>query len=210
MTNTIAFHSVKGGAGCTTVAALFAMQLHRAGHDVHLSTAGSREQLDDVAALFALPGIDDYRMVGVLPGFTIGLSRSNAMTPLPDPDLAPPNAIQVIDVGTRHSWMAWPRGTATLLVLRSDYLSIRRALRAEDTDHLTGLVVLEDPNWPLGTRDVTDVVGRPVLETFATDARFQRSIDSGLLIDQAIIGGRVTASMFPNLVRLIDLTPAGN
>lgn len=208
MTNTIAFHSVKGGAGCTTVAALFAMQLHRAGQQVHLSTAGSREQLDDVAALFALPGITDYRIAGVRPGFTMGTTRS-----LPDVgdhpflgDLA--NTIQVIDVGDRHSWTAFPADVATVLVLRSDYLSIRRALHAEDTDRLTGLVVLEDPNWPLGTRDVADVVGRPVLETFAVDARFQRSIDSGLLVNDRAVHDRVTANLFPNLARLIDLTPA--
>lgn len=208
MTNTIAFHSVKGGAGCTTVAALFAMQMHRAGRDVHLSTAGSRDDLDDVANLFALPGIDDYRISGVRPGFTMGLSRN-----LPDPSDAPylgdlANVVQVIDVGTRHGWTSWPASTATVLVTRTDFLSLRRGLVAEDVDRIGGIVVLEDPTWPLGNRDVADVLGRPVLEVFPCDDRFQRSVDSGLLVSDRAVHDRVTADLFPNLARLITLTPA--
>lgn len=204
--NAIAFHSVKGGAGCTTVAALFAMQMHRAGHDVHLSTAGSRDDLDDVATLFALPGIDDYRIVGVRPGFTMGMTRN-----LPDPSDAPylgdlANVVQVIDVGTRHSWTAWPVATtATVLVTRTDFLSLRRGLIAEDMDRIGGIVVLEDPNWPLGNRDVADVLGRPVLEVFPCDDRFQRHVDSGLLVNDRSVHDRVTADLFPTLRSLITV-----
>lgn len=229
-TNTIAFHSVKGGSGCSTVAALFALQLHRAGHAVHLSTAGSRDDIDDVATLFAMPGVDDYAITEVRPGFTMGMSRSMARCVLCGhahreqecldcPLVAPcssrqhqhapaSNAIQVIDVGNRHSWTAWPAGTPTVLVLRTDYLSIRRALVTGDTHRLTGLVVLEDPHWPLGNRQVSDVLGRPVLESFPCDDRFQRIVDSGLLVTLRVVHNRATANMFPALARLIDLTPA--
>lgn len=205
-TNTIAFHSVKGGAGCTTVAALFAMQMHRAGHDVHLSTAGSRDDLDDVATIFALPGINDYRIVGVRPGFTMGTTRS-----LPDPSDAPylgdlANVVQVIDVGTRHSWTAWPVATtATVLVTRTDFLSLRRLTGALSPERLNGTVVLEDPNWPLDNRDVASVLGRPVLEVFPCDARFQRHVDSGLLVNDRAVHDRVTADLFPTLRRLITV-----
>lgn len=179
---TIAFHSVKGGAGCTTVASLFALQLHRGQNPVHLSTAGSREQLDDVANILGVKGINDYRIGPVGPDFTIGVDRS-----LPDPSQAPylgdlADVIQVVDVGMRHPMTAWPVTTAVVLVIRNDIMSLQRAMyQPLPVARISGLVVLEDPTWPLHDIDVSEAMGLPILETFTTDARFQRHLDAGII-----------------------------
>lgn len=192
----IAFHSVKGGAGCTTVATLFALQVHRADTPVHLSTAGNRQQLADVAAILGLPGIDDYAMQLIRPGFTMGLARSIGTGPYVG-DLA--DIVQVVDAGTRYSWDHNPTGADVVLVMRNDYLSLRRAVEAQERTRPSGIVLLEDPSWPLGEADVADVVGLPVLETFQTDAAFQRHMDAG------IIAARRHPHYFPHLAGLIGL-----
>ena len=65
------------------------------------------------------------------------------------------------------------------LVVRNDYLALRRALVAPPT---TGVVLVLEPDRSLGRRDVVDVIGVPIVAELAVSPAVARSIDAGLLV----------------------------
>jgi hypothetical protein len=160
---TIAFHSAKGGSGCTTTATLYALHLSRTGRRVHLSTAGDSVQLCDVAAILALPAPD--RLMSIDANFTAGLSTRD-------------NVINMVDFGYRSD--ADLTNDINVLVVRNEYLSLRRALGL-DHHALRGAVVLKSPTWSLCEQDVSDTLSLPVLEVLIADDRTQSCLDAGLL-----------------------------
>lgn len=176
----ISFHSVKGGSGCTTVACLFALQLARSNNPVHLSSRHSMVQLDDAADILGVRFEPETAksappLVTVLPGFTLG-----------DRTLDDDDTILVEDIGYQASIHYSARrvpGVARVLVIRNDYMSLRRAVR-QDLGHLTrldGVVLIEHPGWPLHASDVAAVLPLPLLETWTVDPHFQGKLDAGIL-----------------------------
>jgi hypothetical protein len=69
---------------------------------------------------------------------------------------------------------------ATVVVLRACYLALRRAVRMSCTTRAIGAVVLEEPGRALGTRDVADVLGLPVMATVPLRAQAARVVDAGV------------------------------
>ncbi len=159
---TVTFVGAKGGVGTTTVAALHALDLPRRGHSVRLS-ASSTTGIEDLAALLGIPAPAGGQAVDVVPGLTLG-------------DQLAADADNVVDAGTDtvsdHDGSAY-------LVLRNDYLSLRRALNTGAG--IAGLVLVVEPDRALSARDVTDVLAQPLVAELRVDPVIARAADAGLL-----------------------------
>lgn len=80
---------------------------------------------------------------------------------------------------------------ASVLVLRGCYLALRRAVNDDLTARARGVVVVEEAGRALGTLEVADVLGCPVLATIRVTPSIARAVDAGLLIHRppkALIG----------------------
>jgi hypothetical protein len=66
----------------------------------------------------------------------------------------------------------------SLLVLRPCYLALRRAVQAPRP---TAVVLISEPDRALGTGDIEDVLGVPVVAEIAWDSSVARAVDSGLI-----------------------------
>ena len=159
--HTTYFWGAKGGVGTTTVAALHALALVRAGHPTTLTAAdGDHDQL---AALLAVEGDRPFDVNAIA-----GRHAREAC-----------GAVVVIDGGTDPGL---DRAVSRrLLVVRACYLALRRVLPLglAGTD---GIVLVEEPQRSLRQADIEDVLGRPVLATVAVTADVARTIDAGLLV----------------------------
>jgi MinD superfamily P-loop ATPase len=69
----------------------------------------------------------------------------------------------------------------SIVVVRSCYLTLRRAVRLEATARATGAVLLEEAGRSLAARDIADVLGIPVMATIPVKAAISRSVDAGVL-----------------------------
>jgi len=162
MTTTTTFVGAKGGVGTSTVAALHALQLARHDETVRL-TANTTADVEDLAALLGMPTPDPGEVVNVAPSLTLA----------DHPDAAAHN---VVDAGTDcFSDHYGP----VYVVLRNDYLSLRRALNVPRTT--VGLVLITEPGRSLTRRDVGDVVPHRIAAELAVDPAIARAIDAGLL-----------------------------
>lgn len=70
---------------------------------------------------------------------------------------------------------------ASIVVLRGCYLALRRAVRTPATARAAGAVLLEEPGRALGAREVSDVLGVPVLATVGMRSSTARVVDAGVL-----------------------------
>jgi hypothetical protein len=68
-----------------------------------------------------------------------------------------------------------------VVVLRSCYLSLRRAVHSPSLRHTAGVVLLEEPDRSLGASAITDVLDLPVLARIALKSRVARAVDAGVL-----------------------------
>jgi len=159
---TVTFVGAKGGVGTSTVATLHAIALARREHTVRLTsthTAG----VEDLAALLGVPAPGAGETVTVLPRLTL------ADQPCAD-------GHTVVDAGTDcfsdHDGPVY-------VVLRNDYLSLRRALAGPRTT--AGIILISEPNRSLTRRDVADVLAHPIVAELRLDPAIARAIDAGLL-----------------------------
>ena len=159
---TVTFVGAKGGVGTSTVAALHATQLARLGHTVRLS---ANDGVDDLAAIVGVPCPAPNDTAKVLPSLTLAEQRCT------DTD-----AINVVDAGTD---CFTDHDGSVYLVLRNDYLSLRRALNAPRTT--TGLILVTDAQRPLTRCDVEDVLPQPIVVELRLDPAIARAVDAGLL-----------------------------
>jgi hypothetical protein len=70
---------------------------------------------------------------------------------------------------------------ASIIVVRSCYLTLRRAVRLEATARATGAVLVEEAGRSLAARDIADVLGVPVMATVPVKASVARAVDAGVL-----------------------------
>jgi hypothetical protein len=70
---------------------------------------------------------------------------------------------------------------ANVIVVRGCYLALRRAVRIELTSRSSGAVFVEESGRSLGVRDVSNVLGVPVLACVGVRASTARAIDAGVL-----------------------------
>jgi hypothetical protein len=68
-----------------------------------------------------------------------------------------------------------------VVVLRSCYLSLRRAVHSPALRHTAGVVLVEEPDRSLGAQAISDVLDRPVLVRLAQKSRVARAVDAGVL-----------------------------
>jgi hypothetical protein len=68
-----------------------------------------------------------------------------------------------------------------LVVLRSCYLSLRRAVNSPSLQHTAGVVLLDESERTLGASQISDVLDLPVLARIGVDARIARAVDAGVL-----------------------------
>ncbi len=71
---------------------------------------------------------------------------------------------------------------ATLLVIRPCYLALRRAVQAPALKHTHGVVMIDEPGRALGAREISDVLGVPVLARVAWRSAIARAADAGLVL----------------------------
>ena len=156
----ISFVGSKGGVGTSTVAVLHALSVA----DTVRLTATTAAGVEDLAVLLAVPVPAPGEVASVTPELTLG-------------DEADPDAYTVVDGGTDtfsdHDGPVY-------LVVRNDYLSLRRALLAPPTT--AGVVLVVEPGRSLGRRDVADVIAVPIVAELAVSPAVARSIDAGLLV----------------------------
>jgi cellulose biosynthesis protein BcsQ len=70
----------------------------------------------------------------------------------------------------------------SVVVVRPCYLALRRAAADELVRSASGIVVVEEPGRALGTREVSDVLGVPVLASVPVRAAIARVVDAGVLV----------------------------
>src|SRR5262245_59939030 len=88
----------------------------------------------------------------------------------------------VVDCGSRVAGAALTvaaSASVSLLVLRPCYLALRRALAAPVC--ASGVVLVQEKERVLGSRDVEEVLGIPVRAEVPWDASIARMVDAGLL-----------------------------
>lgn len=163
---TIHVVGAKGGVGTSTVCALLALEHHAAGHHVIL-TAQNDDQ-GDLHALFGMAATED--------------PISLAPVPIEGPHRIPV-LITVVDHGTSlpdcDMWATRTAGDRLYLVMRPCYLAIRRALQLNHRPD--GIILVEEPGRALGARDITEVIGAPVVATLPLSQDLARMIDAGIL-----------------------------
>ena len=163
--HTVLLTGAKGGVGTSTVAALHALALARAGFSTTL-TGASDTELADLAGILGIPtperpGIDVNAVAGLTPSPTA-------------------SAYIVIDGGTATAPDVAP--TEHYLVTRPCYLALKRALASQRRPD--GVVVLLEPERSLTRSDIEDVLGVRVVATMAVQPATARLIDAGLLATQ--------------------------
>lgn len=160
------FYSVKGGAGCTTVAAAHAILQAQTG--THRISLRSR-QPEDMTAILGIPNLVDVG-VEVLP-----------MLDLEPWDTEPPRIfgkLVVRDFGLDPDPGDVPEARL-FCVIRPCYIHLRRYLASPIKAN--GIVLVNEPHRALGRRDVEDVTGVPVISEIMLDPAVSRAIDAGLL-----------------------------
>ncbi|HEX5094383.1 MAG TPA: hypothetical protein VFX21_00155 [Acidimicrobiia bacterium] len=70
---------------------------------------------------------------------------------------------------------------ASVVVVRGCYLALRRAVRRPEVARAAGAVLVEEAGRALGAREVSDVLGIPVLAKVPVRSSTARAIDAGVL-----------------------------
>jgi hypothetical protein len=68
-----------------------------------------------------------------------------------------------------------------VVVVRGCYLALRRAVHHPALELSTGVVLIDEHGRSLGTRDVEDVLGVPVIATIEARGSTARAVDAGVL-----------------------------
>jgi hypothetical protein len=202
----VCFWSPKGGSGTSVVAAAAALVLAREGPARVVDLAGD---LPAVLGLASDPdlGLRDWLRAGPeaptegLDRLEIDAGRGLALLPAGTGDFtgASPEAGAALAVALR----ADPRPTvvdvgvlgahpdalsafvevadANVIVVRGCYLALRRAVRVDLTTQATGAVYIDEAGRSLGSRDVANVLGVPILASVGIRASTARAIDAGVL-----------------------------
>ncbi|MEA2825692.1 MAG: hypothetical protein QOG43_131 [Actinomycetota bacterium] len=159
---TTTFVGAKGGVGTSTVAAFHAIELAERTGSVHL-TATAAAGIEDLAAVLGVPAPTPGGSVSVVPGLTLG-------------DIAVTADHTVVDAGTD---LFSDHSGAVLVVVRNDYLSLRRALNSPQTT--VGIILVNETHRSLSRTDIEDVLPHPILAEVRVDPSIARSVDAGLV-----------------------------
>ena len=92
---------------------------------------------------------------------------------------------------------------ATLMVIRSCYLALRKAVGDPRLARSAGAILVEDPGRALDAADVAAVLGVPVVGRVPVRAEIARAVDAGVLRDR--LPGPLADSTDAILERLADI-----
>ena len=171
MTTTINLVGARGGVGTTTVAATLAYALATDGSTI--SVRGPEENA--TRAVFGAP--KDGPLAA-----TISYNADPLDTVID---------YKIVDYGTDLLEAVAPLEGLRVLVLRNDYLSLRRVVNQLPTVNATGeakrlpfdvVILVEEPGRALGRREVADVLGGdPEFLVVPVTERIARAVDAGVL-----------------------------
>lgn len=177
------FFGSKGGVGTTTVAAAVALGLSRDGLPVSLGRYDT--VLDD--DLSAVCGLGNSGQPGQEIAPSVYLHN-----PLDEYADRPLVRTFVTDYGTDLSKVPYLPTTENynVLVVRNEYLGLRRAIHSEgrkEQDGSTrlrfdGFVLVEEEGRALGLREVRDVLGLPHIATIPVKPTIARAVDAGVFV----------------------------
>lgn len=176
------YFSVKGGQGVTTIAVADAALEAQAGRNVWLVTHDLGDTLA-AAGRMSGPSTDkDHYFVGgerepaiMTPATYRQITefiRDGKAHPFGDPDVV------IHDLGVSPSAPDLTPGPQ-LLVIRSCYLALRRALAT--SRRFDAIVLVQEPGRSLEVRDVESVLGVSVVMRVPYTAEVSRAVDAGLL-----------------------------
>ncbi len=199
--------SAKGGSGATVVAALLALGLAHDGTEVLLVDAAGDLPASLGIASAAGPGVAEWLAAPEAPADALGrleVAVTAGVTlvprgsgPLPVGDrlelllalLAADGRPVVVDagrvpvptegVGRSSAAMLAAGAERSLLVVRPCYLALQRAVATGVRP--TGVVVVDEDGRSLDERDVTEVLGVPVVAVVPVEPSIARAVDAGLL-----------------------------
>ena len=200
----LALWSPKGGSGTSVVAAALSLALAQRG------PARLADLDGDQPAIFGLPpgpaaGLGtwlaegpcaptdalDLLSVTVAPGLRLlpfGALPRGAAEPTPEAGAALVTALRdgpdtVVDIGLvdRFAEAVIEVADASLIVVRSCYLALRRAVAQPLVDGAAGVVLVEEGGRTLGHEAVSQVLGCPVLARVPVRSVIARTVDAGLL-----------------------------
>jgi hypothetical protein len=202
----VCFWSPKGGSGTSVFAAAAALVLAREGPARIADLAGDQPAIFGLAAE-PDPGLRDWLRTGpeaptdaldrfatdAASGLTLlGSGAGDLAGSLPEAGaalavaLASDSRPTVVDAGVlgtqRDAMHAFVEvADAHVVVVRGCDLALRRAVRIELTARASGAVFVDEGGRALGPRDVTSVLGLPVLATVAVRTSTARAVDAGVL-----------------------------
>ena len=203
----VCFWSPKGGSGTSVIAAAAAIVL--AG-DRPTRVADLAGDLPAVLGLAAdpEPGLRDWLRVGpeapteALDRFAVDAGGGLTLLPAGTGELTDATAASgaalavalgadprptVVDAGVLGAGAPGAAralvevADANVIVVRGCYLALRRAVRIDLTARAAGAVYVDEAGRSLGARDVTNVLGVPILATVAVRASTARAVDAGVL-----------------------------
>ncbi len=206
---TIAFWSLKGGAGCSVVAALYALQSAKKGTQTTLIDLGGDQPAILGTSHPPSPGIAEW-LAGGASGPPDALGRIQCkvtaqLALIPKGQVGLPDAEPGEAMGAQLDALAgsvavdcgllWPshvdargaqwfveQSTTSVLVTRPCYLALSRV--AASPVRPSGVVLVAEPGRSLSKVDVEAAVGAPVLATIAADPAVARGVDAGLLVSR--------------------------
>jgi hypothetical protein len=169
---TAAIYGAKGGVGTSTIAALLALSCAPLGRTLLVDTSIT----NDLEAVLGVPGSVDRSLTTVIAD---SLYLANLETQAP-----PVWDVEIIDAGTGTTNTqrdAIESSAITVLVVRNDYLSLRRAtLSPYKPTHL----VLREASRALDARGCGSLHGLPAI-VVEVDPALARTIDAGLLVNRS-------------------------
>ena len=202
----VCFWSPKGGSGTSVVAAAAALVLAREGPARIADLAGDLPAVFGLATdpelglrdwLRAGPEaptegldrleIDAGRGLGLLPagaadltttGPEAGAALAMALRADPRPTIVDAGVLGV-DSDALGAFVEV--ADAAVIVVRGCYLALRRAVRVELTPRAAGAVFVDEAGRSLGSRDVANVLGVPILASVGIRASTARAVDAGVL-----------------------------
>ncbi len=176
MTRTIALTGARGGQGTSTVAA--ALAVFAAGH-------GPTQLVPDdplsTSALLGVPITTDAEWAEVCPNLEMATDAHHV-------PLAPHPTTTVIDCGRLPIGPFDEASSSPLIEAAERYVVLRGPCYVALSSVLVtgvrfdGVILLHEPGRALSDRDVTDVLGIPVVASIPVDPAIARTIDAGLLL----------------------------
>ena len=169
--NNINIFGTKGGVGVTTVTTALAFRLGFLGQRVVVEARHGEEDSLAAAMGFGItPVLGTEAAVGVYFGQG-DPSETGALPVITDCGSNPADVATVSDEDIN------------ILVTRACYLGLRRTIKVKVANlaRYSGIVLIEEPGRALGVREVSDVLGRPVIARIPYRDTIARAVDAGVL-----------------------------